>query len=403
MEQYNNNTLNKRRLMLGAIFLMVTSAVGPAFLTQTAVFTEQFAASFAFAIILSVIIDIGAQLNIWRVLTVANKRGQDVGNMVLPGLGSLIAILIVIGGLAFNIGNIAGAGMGFNALLGLDTRIGAIIAGVLAIIIFSSKNGTKVMDVVTQLLGITLLVIIGIVMIKVQPPYQEAATKMIIPDDPMSLVMPIITIVGGSVGGYITFAGAHRLIEAGVTGEENLDFVSKSANIGIITAGIMRFLLFLAALGVITAGVTLSKDNPPATIFEYALGDVGLRIFGLVLLIAAITSVIGAAYTSASFLRSFHPIFDRYNNIVIIGFIIFSTMVFAFIGKPVVLLIVAGAFNGMIIPIILTAILIGSRKKSIVGDYHHPTWMIVFGYVAVIITLLASFISIREVISMLFG
>ena len=44
MEQYNNNTLNKRRLMLGAIFLMVTSAVGPAFLTQTAVFTEQFAA-----------------------------------------------------------------------------------------------------------------------------------------------------------------------------------------------------------------------------------------------------------------------------------------------------------------------------------------------------------------------
>ncbi len=60
--------------------------------------------------------------------------------MVLPGLGSLIAILIVIGGLAFNIGNIAGAGMGFNALLGLDTRIGAIIAGVLAIIIFSSKK-----------------------------------------------------------------------------------------------------------------------------------------------------------------------------------------------------------------------------------------------------------------------
>ncbi len=175
----------------------------------------------------------------------------------------------------------------------------------------------------TQLLGITLLVIIGIVMIKVQPPYQEAATKMIIPDDPMSLVMPIITIVGGSVGGYITFAGAHRLIEAGVTGEENLDFVSKSANIGIITAGIMRFLLFLAALGVITAGVTLSKDNPPATIFEYALGDVGLRIFGLVLLIAAITSVIGAAYTSASFLRSFHPIFDRYNNIVIYWILLF--------------------------------------------------------------------------------
>ncbi|MCA1473413.1 hypothetical protein I6F09_37045, partial [Bradyrhizobium sp. IC3195] len=57
-----------RRLLLGSVFLMATSAIGPAFLTQTAVFTEQFLASFAFAILLSIIIDIGAQINIWRVL-----------------------------------------------------------------------------------------------------------------------------------------------------------------------------------------------------------------------------------------------------------------------------------------------------------------------------------------------
>ena len=45
-------------------FLMATSAIGPAFLTQTAVFTAQFYASFAFAILISIIIDIGAQINI---------------------------------------------------------------------------------------------------------------------------------------------------------------------------------------------------------------------------------------------------------------------------------------------------------------------------------------------------
>ena len=37
-------------------FLMATSAIGPAFLTQTAVFTAQFYASFAFAILISIII-----------------------------------------------------------------------------------------------------------------------------------------------------------------------------------------------------------------------------------------------------------------------------------------------------------------------------------------------------------
>ena len=74
-------------------------------------FTAEFYASFAFAILISIIIDIGAQINIWRVL-VTGLRGQEVSNKVMPGLGTLISILIAFGGLAFNIGNIAGAGLG---------------------------------------------------------------------------------------------------------------------------------------------------------------------------------------------------------------------------------------------------------------------------------------------------
>jgi Mn2+/Fe2+ NRAMP family transporter len=40
--------------ILGAAFLMATSAVGPGFLTQTTVFTKQLAASFGFVILLSI-------------------------------------------------------------------------------------------------------------------------------------------------------------------------------------------------------------------------------------------------------------------------------------------------------------------------------------------------------------
>ena len=97
---------------------MATSAIGPAFLTQTAVFTAQFYASFAFAILISILIDIGAQINIWRVLVVTGLRGQEVSNKVVPGFGTVISILIAFGGLAVNIANIAGAGLGLNAMLG---------------------------------------------------------------------------------------------------------------------------------------------------------------------------------------------------------------------------------------------------------------------------------------------
>ncbi|NLY80349.1 MAG: divalent metal cation transporter, partial [Lysinibacillus sp.] len=100
--------------LLGAAFLMATSSIGPGFLTQTTVFTNQLLACMGFVILVSIILDIIAQMNIWRVIGVSGLRGQDVANKVFPGLGFVLTILIVIGGLAFNIGNVAGAGLGLN-------------------------------------------------------------------------------------------------------------------------------------------------------------------------------------------------------------------------------------------------------------------------------------------------
>ena len=73
--------------LLGAAFLMATSAIGPGFLTQTATFTGQHGSSFGFVILVSIIMSAIAQINIWRVLCVSGLRRQDVANKLLPGLG----------------------------------------------------------------------------------------------------------------------------------------------------------------------------------------------------------------------------------------------------------------------------------------------------------------------------
>jgi Mn2+/Fe2+ NRAMP family transporter len=70
---------------------MATSAIGPGFLTQSTTFTGQLGASFGFVILISIILDIGAQINIWRIILVARKRGQEIANMVMPGLGYFVA------------------------------------------------------------------------------------------------------------------------------------------------------------------------------------------------------------------------------------------------------------------------------------------------------------------------
>lgn len=75
------------------------------------------------------------------------------------------------------------------------------------------------------------------------------------------------------------------------------------------------------------------------------------------------SSVIGSAYTSATFLKTLHKSLLTKNNLIVIIFIVVSTLIFLFIGKPISLLIIAGAINGWILPIILGAILIASRKN----------------------------------------
>ena len=388
-------TKEHKRLLLGSVFLMATSAIGPAFLTQTAVFTAQFAASFAFAILLSIIIDIGAQINIWRVLVVTGLRGQEIANEMVKGLGTFISILIAIGGLAFNIGNIAGAGLGLNAIFGIDVKWGAAITAVLAIGVFVSKSGQKVMDVVTMVLGVLMILIVAYVMVVSNPPYLEAAHRMVLPENPAALVLPIITLVGGTVGGYITFAGAHRILDSGIKGKEYLPFVNQSAISGILTTGVMRGLLFLAVLGVVVTGVTLDPENPPASVFQHALGPIGKNIFGVVLFAAALSSVISSAYTSATFLKTLSKSLMKRSNLIVITFIVVSTLIFLFIGKPIKLLIIAGALNGLILPITLGTILVASKKKSIVGDYKHPTWMLVFGIIAVVVTIITGIFSFQ--------
>lgn len=375
--------IKNRSVLIGAAFLMATSAIGPGFLTQTTVFTQSLGASFGFVILTSIIIDIGVQLNIWRVIAVSEKRAQDIANMLLPGLGGFISLLIVLGGLAFNIGNIAGAGMGLQALLGVSVITGAVISAALAIAIFLIREAGKAMDRFAQVMGFIMIIVIIYIAITSAPPVGEAALRTFVPLK-IDLVT-IVTLVGGTVGGYITFSGGHRLLDAGIKGKDALQEVSTSAVMGISVASLVRIFLFLASLGVISKGLAIDAANPTASVFQLAAGEIGYRLFGLVMFSAAVTSVIGSAYTSVSFVKSFSPKIAKNENKVIIAFILVSTVIFILVGKPVKLLILAGVVNGFILPVTLATILFAAYKTRIVGDYKHPVWLTCFGILVVLI------------------
>jgi Mn2+/Fe2+ NRAMP family transporter len=384
----------------GAAFLMATSAIGPGFLTQTAFFTESIKASFGFVILISVLIDVVAQLNIWRVIAITELHAQEIANRVLFGLGALLTLLIGVGGFAFNVGNVAGAGLGINVLFDLDPKSGALLSAAVAIGIFLFREMGRAIDVFVQLFGAILILLTLYIAFAAKPPLAEVALKTVLPDK--IDVLAILTLVGGTVGGYITFAGGHRLLDAGIASKAALPQVEQSAVSGILVTALMRSVLFLAAIGIVAQGMTLDKGNPAASVFELAAGKVGYKFFGVVLWAAALTSIVGSAYTTVSFLETLSPLLSKHRKGLIVGFIVLSTAVFVSIGKPVKILIAAGALNGVILPLSLGVMIAAAYRASLVGDYKHPTWLAVSGVLVVVLMSIMSVYSIVTEVQKLF-
>lgn len=397
---------SRRAALTAAVFLMATSAIGPGFITQTATFTTKLGAAFAFAILSSIVIDFVVQLNIWRIVTLTRMRASDLANAAIPGAGYLLAVLVIVGGLFFNIGNIGGTGLGINAMIGLDPKIGGAISAVLSIGIFLSKRAGMAVDRFIIFAGILMIALTLYVAIVSAPPLGEALFQTFLPATVDFAT--ITTIVGGTVGGYITYSGAHRLLDKGTVGIENLGAVNRAALTGIAVTGVMRYVLFLAVLGVVASGVVIDVSgkgaNPAAQAFEAAAGDVGMRIFGIILWAAAITSVIGAAYTSVSFLTIFkQDLSERARNIATVIFIAVSLFFYVIITTPPAqMLVFVGGLNGLILPIGLSIFIYAAWARSdLMGGYRYPRWLLVLGVLACVLTWYMGYKSIGPIFALL--
>jgi Mn2+/Fe2+ NRAMP family transporter len=377
----------------GAAFLMATSAIGPGFLTQTAVFTSMLGADFAFAILACVLVDLAVQVNVWRVLGVARRRGQELASALLPGLGTALALLVAGGGLAFNVGNLAGCGLGLE-VLGVPASVGAVLSAGLSLLLFVLPEAGRAMDRFAQALGALMILLTAGVVVVARPDYAAALRAAVWPGQVAFL--PIVTIVGGTVGGYITFSGVHRLLDAGLGGPGDVSRLGRAATLGIVVTALMRVLLFLAVLGVVARAGALDPANPPASAFRLGAGEVGYRVFGIVLWSAAITSVVGCSYTSLSFVRTLSPLLAHRSREALAGFIAVSLGIYLTVGRPVRLLILAGALNGLILPVTLGVVLVAARRRDLMGAYRHPAPLQVAGWLAFVVSAAAGALAMGE-------
>ncbi|GAD30243.1 conserved hypothetical protein [Photobacterium leiognathi lrivu.4.1] len=395
------NTSWQNKAILSVAFLMATTSVGPGFLTQTAVFTNIYKIDMAFPVFASMFITFGIVMNLWRIVGVSGLRIQDIANRVAPGMGYVVGILLALGAVAFNFGNVSGAALGINVLTGVDTTWGALFTGVVGCLLFVVHNASKRMDQMARYLGLFMIVLIAYVAMTSLPPMGETLQAAVLPTDMSNLLLPTLTIVGGAVGGYYT--GAQRLVDVGLQGKDNVASIKKAAWAGISIAVVIRILLFLAVFGVIATGAVLDTSNPAADAFRQGAGEMGYFIFGLVLFVASITSVIGNSYMAISLIKTLFPVVARNEKAWCVGFIIITSLGTVTMNMPILLLMLAGLINSIILPVVLAMVLAATRRKDIVGDYKHPMYLTVTGVLIVVVMAAASLSNITNFMTKFMG
>jgi len=144
--------------------------------------------------------------------------------------------------------------------------------------------------------------------------------------------------------------------------------------------------------------LSIDPANPPASVFQNAAGQIGYKLFGIVMWAAAITSVVGAAFTSVSFFKNFHASLERRGNLVIVAFIVFSTLLFLTVGNPVTVLLWAGTLNGFILPIGLALVLLASRQTKVMKGYVHSKFLQIAGWLVVAIMTTFSVLTVVDAV-----
>lgn len=381
-----------RSKVLPAALMMATSAIGPGFLTQTAVFTQTLAYNFAFIIVISILIDIIVQLNIWRISGIFGLGAVEQGNALLKSLGSILAIIIFFGGLIFNIGNLAGAGMGLNSLLGIKVEIGSIISTIFAIFLFSLHKSEYYLDFLIKVFAIIMMVLVLGLLINSKIDYSVLLKTTFLPE--RFDIKATMTLVGGTVGGYISFAGAQKLLDLKIIGKQNLENIDSGATTGILVTGFLRYILFIGALGMVISGQQFDSSNPASSIFEIGYGQIGKKVFGLMLFAASITSVFGATYTSITFVEKAFKLTSAVKKSLFPAFILVSIIILLIFGKPVNLLLMAGWLNSFVLPLGLAIVLTYYLKNKKIVDYKHSSWLLISGFMLMFALVIFAILSI---------
>ncbi len=393
---------------IGPGVLVAAAFIGPGTITTCTLAGVNFGYALLWAMMLSIFTTIVFQEMAAR-LGIITQKGLAASirkEIRIPWLRAILIFImlfaIVIGNAAYEAGNIGGAILGFEALLGVGSNSWfSWIIGACAFVLlyFGSYRSLEKIFI-----GLVMVMSFSFVLtaILTKPDLGNIFAGLLTPSMPKDSIFTIIALIGTTVVPYNLFLHA-SLVSEKWKSPNDLRAVRLDTMLSLILGGIISMAIIVTASAhqniAIENGLDLAKGLEPlyGQAARYFMG-IGLFAAGIT---SAITAPLAAAYVASS-------CFDWDKGLkstkfrMVWGFILLlGVLAQSFRFRPIEIIKFAQVANGLLLPVICVFLLWIVNSSTTMGRYTNKRWQNIVGILLLFIIMLLGAKSILSVISTL--
>jgi Mn2+/Fe2+ NRAMP family transporter len=359
------------RRLLSILFWSVIAAafIGPGTVTTAAASGTRFGFSLLWALAFSTVACLVLQEAAARVTVVSGSSlAQAIRKRFHGGaVGALVIVMvlgaIILGCAAYEAGNILGGVAGAGLKTSISPRVLTLAVGVAAALLLlfgTTATVVRSLGVLVALMGVAFLVTAFLL----QPPVAAVLKGTLVPTLPEGSSLLVLGLIGTTVVPYNLFLGS------GIAGGQALGELRFGLSVAILLGGII-------SMGILVVGTAVAASFSFETLLAALSGQLGewaAAFFAIGLFAAgfssAITAPLAAAITARGLFGSgdkWHEQSWRYRSVW--GGVLATGVFFGLLAvRPIPVIIVAQALNGILLPFVAVFLLILVNDRALMGD-----------------------------------
>ncbi|MEN8250157.1 MAG: Nramp family divalent metal transporter [Bacteroidota bacterium] len=349
------------------LWLVISAAfIGPGTVTATTNAGAQYGASLLWTIVFAVVACIVLQEGAARINIASNL---SLGEAIIIqfratkkrfSLALMLTIAVILGCAAYEAGNILGAIAGISITTAINSKLATVVIVVIAaVLLYSNRFNliTNVLATIIGVMGLSLLVVVFTLDLNTV----EVAKGLFIPRFPAGSELLVLGLIGTTVVPYNLFLGSK------LATSQELKSMRRGLGLSVILGGLISISLIL--IGSKVTG-EYSFANVASTLAN-ATGSWATYFFAFGLFAAGLTSAITApwaasiTFTSTIKTKSPNKAFHAVWIIVLLTGLIFGITDV----KPIPIIILAQAVNGILLPFLAATILLVLNNNSVMKAY----------------------------------